>query len=227
MLNAVQVFDAILDFFKNLGEFVIENQPDGGNQPSDLALALAVGGFLIYIIVAWIRSNKSYETKLIKSLDSMNNYFYKNPTINSDNLKEFNNRMKLVPKAMRTQWQMYMLYRDKEPSEYLSLENCVERPMKYTSYKNSMKNTSTAFNIYMIALTAIIAGGVLFNAASNNIGAALFNLLMVPAVIYFFKFILNMIFDIRYNAIVSDIYSNFNIFQRGLDKAAQGLPDYI
>ena len=66
MLNAIQVFDAILDLFKNLGEFVIVNMPDG-TQPSDLLLAIAIGGFLIYIIFAWIRSNASYETKLIKS----------------------------------------------------------------------------------------------------------------------------------------------------------------
>lgn len=226
MLNAIQVFDAILDLFKNLGEFVIVNMPDG-TQPSDLLLALAIGGFLIYIIFAWIRSNASYEAKLIKSLDSMNNYFYKNPIVNSDNLKEFNSRMKSVPKAMRVQWQTFMLYRDKEPSKYLTLENCVERPMKYTTYKNSLKNTSTAFNIYMILLMAIVGGGVLFNAGDSDLGAALFNCLMVPAIIYMLKFLLGMILEIRYNAIVSDIYTNFNIFQRAMDKAVVGLPEYI
>lgn len=220
------IFDAILDFFKNLGEFVIDKVPDG-TQPSDLLLALAVGGFLIYLIFAWIRSNKSYETKLIKSLDSMNNYFYRNPTINSENLKEFNNRMKTVPKPVREQWQIYMLYRDKEPSKYLTIENCIERPMKYTSYKTSLKNTSTIFNVYMIVLMSIMCGGVLFNAGNNDLGSAIFNTLMVVAIIYFLKFILNVIMDVRYSAIVSDIYSNFSIFQRGIDKAVVGLPDYI
>lgn len=227
MLSAsIMIFDAILDFFKNLGEFVIDKVPDG-TQPSDLLLALAVGGFLVYIIFAWIRSNKSYETKLVRALDSMNNYFYRNPTINSDNLKEFNNRMKAVPKAVREQWQTYMLYRDKEPSKYLSIENCIERPMKYTSYKSSLKNTSTIFNVYMIVLMSVVGGGVLFNAGNNDLGAAIFNTLMVLAVVYFLKFILNVIMNVRYNAIVSDIYSNFNIFQRSIDKAVVGLPDYI
>lgn len=227
MLSAsIMIFDAILDFFKNLGEFVIDKVPDG-TQPSDLLLALAVGGFLVYIIFAWIRSNKSYETKLVKALDSMNNYFYKNPTINSDNLKGFNNRMKAVPKAVREQWQTYMLFRDKEPSKYLSIENCIERPMRYTSYKSSLKNTSTIFNVYMIVLMSVVGGGILFNAGSNDLGAAIFNTLMVLAVVYFLKFILNVIMNIRYNAIVSDIYSNFSVFQRGIDKAVVGLPDYI
>ncbi len=227
MLSAsIMIFDAILDFFKNLGEFVIDKVPDG-TQPSDLLLALAVGGFLVYIIFSWIRSNKSYETKLVRALDSMNNYFYRNPTINSDNLKEFNNRMKAVPKAVREQWQTYMLFRDKEPSKYLSIENCIERPMKYTSYKSSLKNTSTIFNVYMIVLMSVVGGGILFNAGSNDLGAAIFNTLMVLAVVYFLKFILNVIMNVRYNAIISDIYSNFNIFQRGIDKAVVGLPDYI
>ena len=227
MLSAsIMIFDAILDFFKNLGEFVIDKVPDG-IQPSDLLLAIAVGGFLIYIIFSWIRTNKSYEVRLVKSLDSMNEYFYRNPTINSDNLKEFNNRMKAVPKAVREQWQTYMLFRDKEPSSYLTIENCIERPMRYTSYKTSLKNTSTIFNVFMIVLMSIVCGGILFNAGNNDLGAAMFNSLMVVAVVYFLKFILKVIMNVRYSAILSDIYSNFGIFQRGIDKAVVGLPDYI
>ena len=227
MLNAVQILDKILDFFKNLGEFVIDSAPDG-TQPSDLMFAFAIGGFLIYLIASWIKSNKSYEIKLMKSIDGMNNYFYNNPTVNSDNLKEFNNRMKNVPKPVRDQWQNYMLKRDKEPSEYLSIENCIERPLRYTSYQNSVRNSSIGFNVYMIIITAIICGGILFSpATSTDFAPALFNCLMIPAIVYVLKFLYKMILNVRYSSIVNDIYTGFNIFQRAIDKASATLPEYI
>lgn len=226
MSNLTSIFSTILEFFKNVGQFLVEKLTTG-TQPTDLLLWIVLGSFVIYIIATILRTNHSYEARLFKAIDDLNLYFYRNPVINDENLVPFNNKMKQVPKAMRVQWQLFMLNRDKSVSEYLSLENCIERPLKSTSYKNSVKTTSWVFNIFIGLLFVISFAGIVFNSVSTDLGYALYYSMVMPFLVYALKTIFLIFIHIRYNSIVADLYNNFNVFQRGIDKATATLPDYI
>lgn len=226
MSNLTSVFSTILEFFKNVGQFLVEKLTTG-TQPTDLLLWIVLGSFVIYIIATVLRTNHSYEARLFKAVDDLNLYFYRNPVINDENLVPFNNKMKQVPKAMRIQWQLFMLNRDKPVSEYLSLENCIERPLKSTSYKNSVKTISWIFNIFIGLLFVVSFAGIVFNSVSTDLGYALYYSIVMPFLVYALKTIFLIFIHIRYNSIVADLYNNFNVFQRGIDKATASLPDYI
>ena len=226
MLFLNNVFSGILDLFRNLGNFFVE-KVGATYQPSALLFYIALGAFLIYVIVTIVRTSFSYEMKLIKSIDHLNMYFYKNPQITEENLIEFNNKMKQVPKAVRVQWQLFMLNRDKPASEYLNLENCVERPMKTTTYKHSVKTINIIFNIFIVLLGIISFAGLVSLTGDNQLGTVLYYAFVMPFLIYVLKSVFMIFLNIRLNATISDLYNNFNVFQRGLDKAVTTLPAYI
>ena len=78
----------------------------------------------------------------------LNGYFVNNPKITEDNLVLFNQIMRhnKVPKLLRKHWQQFMLYREKEPSHYMSVFNCIEKPLKTSSYTSNIK-TFTSVSI--------------------------------------------------------------------------------
>ena len=78
MINATNIFSGILDLFKNLGNFFVD-KVGSTYQPNAVLFFIALGAFLIYVIVTIIRTSYSYESRLIKSIDQLNMYFYKNP----------------------------------------------------------------------------------------------------------------------------------------------------
>jgi hypothetical protein len=75
----------------------------------------------------------------MRAVDKLNAYLYHVQYIDDSNLIEFNNRMKRVPKTLRYHWQQYMLYREKSPSFYMSVENCVDRPIKSSAFSANIK----------------------------------------------------------------------------------------
>ena len=226
MINATNIFSGILDLFKNLGNFFVD-KVGSTYQPNAILFFIALGAFLIYVIITIIRTSYSYESRLIKSIDQLNMYFYKNPQITEDNLIEFNNRMKQVPKAVRVQWQLYMLNRDKPASEYLTLENCVERPMKTTTYKHSVKTINIVFNIFIVFLFVVSFAGLVFLMGDGQLGIAFYYAFVMPFLIFVLKSVFMIFLNVRFDATVADLYNNFNVFQRGLDKATSTLPAYI
>ncbi len=226
MINVANVFSGLLDLFRQLGNFFVE-RVGSTYQPSALLFFIALGAFVIYVIVTIIRTSYSYESRLIKSIDQLNLYFYNHPQITEENLIEFNNKMKQVPKAVRVQWQLYMLNRDKPASEYLTLENCVERPMKTTTYKHSVKTINIIFNIFIFFLFIVSFAGLVFLTGDNQLGTVLYYSLVMPFLIFVLKSVFMIFLNIRFDATVSDLYNNFNVFQRGLDKATATLPAYI
>ena len=226
MIYIANIFSGVLDLFRQLGNFFVE-KVGASYQPSALLFFIALGAFVIYVIVTIIRTSYSYELRLIKAIDKLNLYFYNNPQITEENLIEFNNKMKQVPKAVRVQWQLYMLNRDKPASEYLTLESCVERPMKTTTYKHSVKTINTIFNIFIVLLFIISFAGLVFLTGDNQLGTVMYYSFVMPFLIFVLKSVFMIFLNIRFDATISDLFNNFHVFQRGLDKATSTLPAYI
>ena len=220
------VFDSIYDMLKNFGTMFVDSKT---SMPTDLFLYISLAILVLYCIGVFIVSSLSYESRVLSMLGIMNKWFYKNPELNNDNIKEFNNKMKQVPRPIRVRWQTYVLFRDKKPSDYMTFEDCIERPLKYSSFNKSVKNINLIFNIILSVLIVVILAGIFGRVSDADavFGAYLVYIAMVPVIILILKWLFNMIMNLRMNSMVTDIYSDFAIFLRALDKASYSLPEYI
>ena len=193
---------------------------------------LTIGLFLFTILCVIISTSHAYEARLIKAIDMFNNYFIDNPQINENNLVAFNAKMKTkkVPKQLRKQWQQFVLYREGKASEYMSFDNCVATPIRNSSFKRDI----VTMNIisYILAAVALllnfyIFGGEAAKKTETIIIDFLPQILLAPVIILLLNFIITIFLDLRHNAIVSDLYSNYQYFEVNIDKATQSLPEYV
>ena len=102
------------------------------------AIAICVEIFFIFLFL--LRSAFSYELRLRRSLDKVNGWLFKNKKLDKDNIKEFNELVKKGPKRLVYYWQQFILYREKEPTYYMSMDNLVEKPLKSSGFANNIKN---------------------------------------------------------------------------------------
>jgi len=209
------IFDSVDKFLTSMAGYL--------NYP--LVFIIGIGAFLFTIFCVIISTSHSYEARLIKAIDMFNSYFIDTPQINEDNLVAFNAKMKTrkVPKQLRKQWQQFVLYREGKASEYMSFEQCVSTPIKNSTYKRDV----VTMNIisYILAAAALIIN--LYASYESSLSAILSHALLCPVLILLLNFIITIFLDIRHNAIVSDLYSNYQYFEVNIDKATQTLPEYV
>ena len=210
----INIFDSVEKFFTSVNAYIDYN----------MIFIIFLGLFIFTILVVIISTSQSYEAKLIKAIDMFNNYFIDNPQINEDNLVQFNNRMKTrkVPKQLRKQWQQFVLYRENKASSYMSFEACVSTPIKNSTYKRDVNTMNIV--AYILAFLCF-----LFNIyrAVGDVAMVLQSSLLCPILILILNYIITIFLDLRHNAIVSDLNSNYQYFEVNIDKATQTLPDYV
>ena len=215
MRLGVNIFNSIVEFFQNVGE--------------TLSLEYMLYGFIaleVLIIIAFsIIINNVYELKLIRAIDKINGYLYNYQYIDETNLIEFNNKMKKVPKTLRYHWQQYMLYREHSPSYYMSVENCIDRPIKSSAFGANIKIVKTLGYIISV-ISLILSCGAL--ALSGTAGAGFYvSALAIPAIVLILNSIFVMALQIKQSTNLSDLYQTFHIFDRFIDKAVVTLPEYV
>jgi uncharacterized membrane protein len=123
---------------------------------------------LLTLIVTFVRLSATYEEKLLSKVKKLNAYLNKKQNIDENNLVEFNNKMKQVPKTVRHNWQEYMLYRDR-PSKYLNCATCIDIPTRASTYMSTIR----IFRIVtvIISLLAFILGLGTFYDITGGHGA--------------------------------------------------------
>ncbi|MBO4937039.1 MAG: hypothetical protein J6C90_01805 [Clostridia bacterium] len=209
------VFDHIINFFNTVGSYI----------SFDILMYASLGVMVLLIIVLAIQVRNSFELRMVRAIDSLNNFLVNNPKITDDNLVAFNDKMKKVPNSLRIQWQQFMLYREGKPSHYMSFKNCVENPMKSTSYKHTLANNSILAGV-VIALVSILAifanGGII-----TDLSKFAKYVLLLPLVLGVLYYVSYVIISARLSAITSDLFQNFQYFEKNIDKATQTLPDYV
>lgn len=189
-----------------------------------LAIVLAVELFFVLLFV--LKTIYSYELRLGRALNKLNMWLFKHKKIDQSNIKEFNNLIKRGPKRLFYYWQQFILFREKDPTYYLSLDNLVEKPLKTSGWANNIKN------LYLT--TAIWAGvSLLFGVAleAGNIGAITFSYLSVAVALPVFVSIIGvlaaMILKGKKTTNLDDIYHNYHIFARFITNACVDLPNFI
>lgn len=196
----------------------------------DIIFYIGVGFLLLMSLFFFIRARTSYEYKLDRTADKLNDWLFTHQTINDQNLVEFNNIMKSrkSPKILRKYWQQYMLYRDKAPSEYMSAYNCIDKPLKTSSYNTSLKNYSMLYKI--TALITFFFSMFCFAGRAADAGSLLSFItqsLVSSIIILFIGVVLTLALRAMQNSNIATLYQRFNVFNRYIDKACETIPKYV
>ena len=193
----------------------------------DIIFYIGVGFLLLMSLFFFIKARTSYEYKLDKTADRLNDWLYRHQTITDQNLVEFNNIIKdrKSPKILRKYWQQYMLYRDKAPSEYMSTYNCIDKPLKTSSFTSSIKNFSMIYKI--TALVTFFLSMFCFASRNDTILTYVTQSMVASIVILFLGVVLTLALRAMQNYNLATLYQSFNVFARYIDKASTSIPKYV
>ncbi len=184
-----------------------------------------LGLMILAVIVLGTLVKKSYENKILKSVNKLNKYFLSKPFITEENLVEFNLKMKKVPKVLRNNWQIYMLNREDAPTKYINVDTCIDKPLKTGSIEKNMQNFTT-FTI-LLSLLAFIAGLKYAGLTQNQFLPIMFYALLVPTALAIIYTITILAVRASKNDIYACLYENFPLYERNLTKAVSTLPAYV
>ena len=217
ILNLLSIEGGIRAFFASLAASI----------SFDLIFIVSVILEFVLVVFFVIKSMFSYEIRTSKSLDKLNQWLFVNKKIGVDNIKKFTELTKKCSKRISYNWQQYVLYREKAPSEYLSVENCIEKPLKASSYKNNLIYFSIISFIlaFMSFLMGISYAGVGGDKVLNTDIIAV--ALSVPFLIGFIAVITVSGLIAKKNSNLNELYQNLHLFQRFIDNACIELPPFI
>lgn len=210
-----EIFQSIIAFFQTLR----------GTISLEYIMYIFVGLEILTIIFFIFVVNNVYEVRLMRAIDKLNAYLYNVQYIDDSNLIEFNNKMKRVPKTLRYYWQQYMLYREKAPSYYMSIENCIDRPTKASAFEANIKVAKALGVLYAIISFLFCCGWAAGLSAVNT--DFFITIFAVPLIILLLSYLLNIALNLKRAANTRDLYQTFNIFNRFIDKAIVTLPSYV
>lgn len=187
---------------------------------------LALGLEVFFILLFGVLSYYSYESRMRRSLDKLNRWLFTHKTLDKENIKEFSDLIKTAPKRLAINWQQYILYREKSPSEYMSVENIIEKPLRTSSFAANIKNLAWVSAIwasimFVVAMAYQNFGDTILNATMIIIA------LLIPILILIISTIAIMILRARKNSNLDELYQNLHLFDRFIDNACVDLPPYI
>ncbi len=215
----MNIFNEVDKFFSSLKNYLNYN----------IIFIIFCSLFLVTVIAVIIATSRAYEARLIKTVDMFNNYFIDNPQITEENLFSFNDKMKSrkVPKQLRKQWQQFVLYREDKASKYMSFDICVSAPIKNSSFKRAISVMNILTYIYVFAAILLNLYYSYEFSLDLDLILVLQRVLLCPIIMLVLNYIITIFLDLRHNAIVSDLYQNYQYFEVNIDKATQTLPDYV
>lgn len=188
-----------------------------------------IGALIAFVIYMLFAIRFSYENRILKSINRLNNYFVYKPFISEENLVEFNQKMKKVPAVLRGAWQRYMLNREDGVKEYINSTTCIDKPLRTSSIEKNIK----AYTVFTILFTCIaFFTGLAFCATDPNYSQAimptsLFVALIVPVIMLVLYSIFILVFNASKDDIYAVMYENFPLFQYNLEKAVTKMPSYV
>lgn len=193
-------------------------------------LAICVGLEVIFVLLFAMLTTFSYEARLKRSLNKLNLWLFKNKKIDQSNLKEFNELIKKGPSRLSYYWQQYVLFREGDPSSYLSLENMIEKPLRTSSWANNIRNlnyTTIVWSIisFLFAVACQTHTGAGSGATLTAMSFAI--ALSIPALISVVGIIGAISLKGAKTFNLDDVYHIYHIFARFLNNACLDLPPYV
>lgn len=190
---------------------------------------IGVGVEVFFIFLFAIMSRFSYESRMRRSLDKLNRWLFKNKNLDKENIKEFNSMIKKAPKRLNVNWQQYILYREKAPSAYMSVDNIIEKPLRTSTYAANIKNL-TLISVVWAIFTFVV--GISYQHQKVTTGSyidpgVIIVAMVIPIIISILCAITVIILRARKNVNLDELYQNLHIFDRFVDNACVELPPYI
>ena len=185
----------------------------------DLGTLLFIfGGIMLGIIlISCVRLIWCYEDRAMRAMKRINKYLKNNPKINDDNLVDFHNKMKKLPRRIRDRWQLFMLEREGSPSRYMTVEYCVKRPLYNSAITMNQKQiTYTAIILAVFSLIFSLSSITTDIASNYTTASTLLLSLIIPAIILIIASIYCMGLHIKYTSVNHDFYDMFTTFVRNI-----------
>jgi len=211
---------ALFDSFKGIFEAI--GSLFGATFSPLMIISLII--FAVTIVITVFSANFSIEITTNRAVNKINRYLDKKPFVNEENLVEFNNLMKSIPKPMRYEWQQYMLNRDKLPSTFMTQVNCVDRPFRSSSYEQIISYSQNIISVFTLLFAVI---GFAIARDSIEVVKTLFAVTVIPVTFFTFGTLLLIFLRARRKAVVSDLYYNFDYMLSSLDRAVETIPDFV
>ncbi len=212
----------LLGVIENISDFIYQITTNG--LTSDLIFYIGLGFIIFMVLFFMIKSRYAYEGRLERSLEKINRWLFVHQQIDESNLVEFNNMIKKTPRLLRYHWQQYMLYREHEPSFYMSMYNCIEKPLHTSSYNSNIKNFigicgATMLVTFVLSLLSYGNSPLTIESFANS--------LITPLVIMILSVLFLILLRSMQNFNLSSLYQNFHLFNRYIDKASTTIPKYV
>ena len=212
----------LLSVISGIWEFFLKLTTGSLNE--DLILFISVGVVAFLVLFYMVKTRFAYEGRLVRALEKINRWLYTHQQIDQTNLVQFNNLIKTSPKLLRYHWQQFMLYREKEPSHYMSVFNCIEKPLKTSSYTSNIK-TFTSVSIAMM-LVSFLLTLISFGTTNLTVESIVISLI-APAIIMVLMVLFVILLRTMQNFTLASLYQNFHLFNRYVDKASATIPKYV
>ena len=209
----MDIFSTIVNFINSIGTFL------GINMLMLISLALLVLVIIIQIFVVKL----SLETKTAKSIKKIEKYLEDHPFISNENIVEFNRLMKKIPKTMRVRWQKYVVNKDKKPSDFMTEEECIEKPFK----TGGIAQVISQFKSFLIILSAVAFIFALGTIQTDKILNVILEASFIPAVLLVIGFIYIIILKAVQSALKKRMYVDFTSMINLLDRAVSTFPDFV
>lgn len=210
------VSNAFSNTFEGLGISIVQNI---------VISILVLLMFIILIIVRIVRNSKTVEITTDNAVNRINAYLDKNPFITEENLVEFNRMMLNSTKPIKFQWQQYVLERKGKPSEFLSEENCITKPLRTNSYQQGIKNFMlSSIGLFLFSVILIFASNF---ASAGTAGGNLLLYLISPMIGLIIAIIYASVCSVLNNAYMVDLYYSFTTFTKKIDRAVENMPEDI
>ena len=219
----LEILNAIANFFKNVGGFL----------GVDLISIIAFSLLVVIMFISALVANFSVESATNRKVKQINNYLTNNPFVTDENIVEFNRIMKhRMPRAMRYQWQRYMVNRDQKPSNYLTEDNCITKPFRTSAFLQALKQTKYAVGFLCVASFTLILGALFNNPTSvvantSSVIEVLLKSLVTPSIIILVAFIFTSLMNAKRSAVLNELFYNFDAMQHALDRAVTTFPAFV
>ena len=213
--KVAEVFNALLKYVQDISKKV----------GLEYLLYGSIALLALVLLITFIRTNCTYEARLLGKTKKLNKYLARKQGIDENNLVEFNDKMKQVPKVVRHNWQEYMLYRDK-PSKYINCDTCIDIPTRISGYRSSTRICKIFISI-ICALTILVGLGNFYSVTGESAYSVWFMVLTVPVLLFVLGMLFVTFLSARHTAIMADLYYNFQQFEKNLDRACKTMPEVI
>lgn len=193
----------------------------------DLLTIIALGVEVLLVLFFLIKSALSYESALNRALDKVNYWLFEKKVVTEENVRGLNDLFKKKgPKRLCYYWQQYILFREHDPSEYLSTDNLIEKPLKTSSAQSNIKNLGlfTTIWAFIASMFILIAEAIEANVLT---GTALVTSMLAALIICVIGFGFVAYMRARKNAVLNSLYQSVSLFGRFMDNACVDLPSYI